>query len=161
MKALVKVFSILVLLLGCFPVFSTHSFAADDTGKMLLKTDRIGQDSTIGNENHKETELEKVAPELFKEQTRAAINTKQLESEKATENLEQKLFVQPSKPNTALKDTKNTLFSSNYTVQYAEASAQDTKKDGGLISDRIIPALIGLVAACCGGIFVMMRKMLE
>jgi len=161
MMALVKIFSILVFFLGCFTVFSTHSFAADDMGKMLLKTDRIGQDSTTGNENHKETELEKVAPDLFNEQTRAAINTKQLESEKATANLEQKLFVQPSEPSTSLKDTKNTLFSNNYTVQYAEVSTQDTKEDGGLISNRIIPALIGLVAACCGGTFVMMRKMLE
>lgn len=164
MKALVKTFSILVVFLGCMTITSIHSLAdksSDDNGKMQLKTDRIGQDSSLENEFHKETELEKMAPDLFKKQTRAAIETKQLEAEKATRKLEQKLFVQPSETNTALRDTKQTLFSSNYTVQDARASNQDTNEERGLMSKKIIPALIGFVAACCGGVFVMMRKMLE
>lgn len=164
MKELVKTFSVIVVFLGFFTALSSHSLAdtaSDDKGEIQLRTDRIGQDPVIGNEFHKETELEKTAPGLFKEQTRAAIQTKQLEAEKATKNLEQKLFVQPSESDTTLRDTKKTLFSSNYTVQNTQSSNQDIIEEGGMMSKRIIPALIALVTACCGGIFVMMRKMLE
>ncbi|WP_160724843.1 type VII secretion protein EssA [Bacillus sp. USDA818B3_A] len=164
MKALVKTFSMLIAFLGWFSIASVHTFAeepSNNSGKMELKTDRIGQDSAIENEFHKETELEKMAPELFEEQTRASIETKQLEAEKAAKNLEKNLFVQPSEQNTALSDTKNSLFSSNYSVQYAQSAGRDANEEGGQISKRMVPALIGFVAVCCGGVYIMMRKMLE
>jgi len=164
MKELVKTFSILVVFLGCISITSIHSLAdttTDDNGEMKLKTDRIGQDSMLETEFHKETELEKIAPDLFKEQTRAAIETKQSEAKKAAKNLEKNLFVKPSEPSTALSDTKNSLFSTHYTVQYAEASNQNANEEGERMSKRMIPALVGFVAACCGGVFVIMRKILE
>jgi len=163
MKKLVKLFSFLTVLIGISPLFSLHPLAEsalDHSGKMRWETDRIGKGAAVRekleNQDYKETELEKMAPDLFKEQTRAAIQTKQIEMEKATKNLEQKLFVKPSESDTSLKEKEKALFSSNYTVQ----SIIKNKHEKSLMNNKMVTVLIGIVVAGCAGIYAMMRKML-
>ncbi|MEH7107141.1 MULTISPECIES: type VII secretion protein EssA [Bacillaceae] len=164
MKELVKTFSTLIVFLGFCLFLSTSAWAestTDDNGKMQLKTDRIGQDAAnrekLDQQFNKETELEKMAPDLFEEQTRAVIQTKQSELNQQTKDMEQKLLVEPSSVNTTLNDTKNALFARNYTVQYTNMSNEE-QNDG---ENKGLPVLIGFVLASCGGIYVMMRRMLE
>ena len=106
--------------------------------------------------------MEKKAPDLFKEQTRATIKSKVLEMEQITGDLEQGLFITPSEPNTALKDTEKVLFSSDYTVQYTAASDQNNNENtqGGFMNSKTLAAFLGFVVVGCGGIYSMMRKML-
>ncbi len=170
MKELVKHFSVLLVLAGALMLFSPHPLAEtslDHSGKIRLQTERIGQDAVerekLESQDHKETELEKTAPDLFKEQTRAAIKTKQVENQKKTEELEQGLFVTPSELNTTLKDTEKILFSSDYTVQYTAVPSEGSNENNqdGLISSKTWMAILGCIVVGCGGLFTMMRKMLE
>lgn len=170
MKELMKLFSILAVLAGSLTLTSLQPLAdttLDHSGKIRLQSDRIGQDAAerekLETQDHNETELEKVAPDLFKEQTRAAITDKQVEMERSTEDLEKELFVRPSKPNLALKETEKVLFSSDYTVQYAAAPTTNTTESNqdGTMSSKTLTAFFGMIVLGCGGIFIMMRKMLE
>jgi len=166
MKKLVKLFSFLTVLMGILPLFSLHPLAdstLDHSGKLRWETDRIGKDAAekekLENQNYKETELEKMAPDLFKERTRAAIQTKQIEMEKATKNVEQKLFVNSSESDTSLKEREKALFSSDYTVRSTEKSNKNKLRES-LMNNKMITVLFGIVVAGCAGIYGMMRKML-
>jgi type VII secretion protein EssA len=169
MKELVKPFSILAVLIGIFTLFSSHPLAEttlDHSGKIRLQTDRIGQDTVerekLETQDYKETELEKTAPDLFKEQTRAVIKTKVLEMEQTTGELEKGLFVTPSEPNTALRDAEKVLFSKDYTVQYTTASnhKNNENKQDSFMNSKTLTAFLGFIVVGCGGIYTMMRKML-
>jgi type VII secretion protein EssA len=170
MKELVKPFSVLAVLIGVFTLCSSQPLAEttlDHSGKIRLQTERIGEDAAerekLENQDYKETELEKKAPYLFKEQTRAAIKTKVLEMEQTTGEVEKGLFVTPSEPNTALKDAEKGLFASGYTVQHTAASDQNNneKNQDGFMNSKTLTAFLGFVVVGCGGIYTMMRKMLE
>ncbi|MEH7307077.1 type VII secretion protein EssA [Neobacillus drentensis] len=169
MKELVKLFSVIVVFTVFLLMYSLHPLAdatLDHSGEIRLQTDRIGQDAVerenLDTQDYQETELEKMAPDLFKEQTQAALKTKQIEMEQSTSDLEQGLFVSPSKPNITLNNVEKVLFSSNYTVQNTTATNQnepDNNQDG-FLNTKIITTFLGMVVIGCGGIFTMMRKML-
>lgn len=166
MKELLKVCSILVFFTVWMSAIGLPSIYAegslDHSGEMRLKTDRIGQDITErekqDTESQKVTELEKQAPGLFKEQTRAVIEDKQKEMDSTLKGLEQNLFVQPKDSNETLEVSKNTLFSSDYKVQNPQSVNQAGQGDS---SSKIATALVGFVVACCGGVYFMMRRLLE
>jgi type VII secretion protein EssA len=103
-----------------------------------------------------------LAPNLFKEQTQAALKTKQIEMEQSTSDLQQGLFVSPSKPDITLKHTEKVLFSSNYTVQYTAVPSENEPEDqqGGILNTKTITTFLGMVVIGCGGIFTIMRKTL-
>lgn len=166
MKGLRRVCSILIF--GTFGLFtiglpSSHAEGnLDHSGEMRLKTDRIGQDMMEREQqdthSQKETELEKQAPGLFKEQTRAAIQDKKKELDITVKSLEENLFVQPRASSETLEISKQALFSNDYKVQNSESINQANQ---GNSSSKMVIALVGIVLACCGGVYIMMRKMLE
>jgi type VII secretion protein EssA len=166
MKGLRKVCSMFVFCtVGIFAIGSPSSYAEgnlDHSGEMRLKTDRIGEDTAEREkqdiESQKETELEKQVPGLFREQTRTAIQNKKIELDSTLKSMEESLFVQPEASSSTLEVSKNTLFSSDYKVQ-SPSSINQTGKDGS--SSKIATALVGFVVACCGGVYFMMRKLLE
>jgi len=169
MKELVKLFSVIAVFIGFLFMFSLQPMAdeaLDHSGKIRLQTDRIGQDA-IERENletrgDQETELEKLAPDLFKEQTLDALRMKQLELEQSTSDLQQALFVAPSKPDITLKNTEKVLFSSNYIVQQTPVPTQNEPENqpGDFLNTKTITTFLGMVVLGCGGIFTMMRKTL-
>jgi len=168
MKELVRLFSVIAVLAGFLLMFSLQPLAdetLDHSGKIRLQTDRIGQDAvdrkTLDTQDYQETELERLAPDLFKEQTQAALKTKQIELEQSTSDLQQGLFVTPSKSYITLKQTESALFSSDYSVQYNTASAQNELDDqhDGFLNTKTITTFLGMVVIGCGGLLTMMRKM--
>jgi type VII secretion protein EssA len=168
MKELVKLCSVIAVFLGFPFMCSLHPLAdetLDHTGEIRLQTDRIGQDAVerenLETKDNQETELEKTAPGLFKEQTQALLKTKQKEIEQSTSDLEQELFASPSKPDITLKNTEKVLFSSNYTVQNTKTLDQnEPDQQGGFLNSKTITTFLGMVVLGCGGIFTMMRKTL-
>lgn len=169
MRVLVKRSSViavsLIVTLSIFPSLTIAEESPEDTGKLKVKMERIGQNDTdrknSGTNDNKETELDKIAPSLFEEQTRAAIQVKQQELQDTTEQLENVLFVTDSKGNTALMETEETLFTSDYDVEMTVAINQNNNKDNEeeSISGNIVAGLSGLVLMGCAGLFLMMRKM--
>jgi len=169
MKELVKLFSVIAVFTGFLLMFSLQPLAddtLDHSGKIRLQTDRIGQDAVerenLATPDNQETELEKLAPDLFKEQTQDALKTKQIELEQSTLDLQQGLFVVPSKPDITLKNAEKVLFSSNYTVQQTPASTPNEAENQPVdfFNTKTITTFLGMIVLGCGGIYTMMRKTL-
>lgn len=139
----------------------------EHSGKLQLKLERIGQngreDEDTEAEADKETELDKRVPDLFKEQTRAAIQTKQKEQEDMIDTLQQSLFTWSSEHDATVKETEEALFANDYTAPIIIAAGGDSEGEnsGGLRDGSIFAVLFSLGIAFCGGIYAMMRKVLE
>lgn len=137
----------------------------DHSGKMNLKMDRIGenQEKKMKPQDSKETELEKIAPDLFKQQNRDAIVSKQREEEKTIETLEQMLFASPSQSSLTAKDMEKGLFTEDYKAQYTDvanaSSSQDNKEKS--INNSLLVPLLTLVLFIFVSIYLVMRKMLR
>lgn len=165
MKELVRVFSAAVFLFGLLALWPFHPLAdtnLDHSGKLQIKVDRIGQDDAARQQqdaqDNKETELEQIAPDLFKEQTQDAIRAKQTQDQAEMNELKQKLLGMSNKPDTALKDMKKVLFTGNYTVQDTVASNENNHAGAETISNKMLSVLGGAALAICGGFYVILRK---
>ena len=115
---------IATLLLGISPIFSLLAFAEtnlDKNGELRVKIERIGEEKAdpeeLESQDVEETELEKIAPGLFKEQTRA-IQSRQKRLDETAEQFEDSLFVSPVEQNKMIKDTEKSLFSNEYVIEY-------------------------------------------
>lgn len=168
LKVLVKRINIAVCSLFVFLTLSVPNVLAennsDQSGKLRLKSERISEDQTKKKEqqDYKETELEKKAPGLFKEQNRAAIQTKQKEHEKLTEEMKQWLFVSKNHENTTVKDITHELFTEEYEIEnLAFANQIDPKqvKEDGMDSKTLV-SLVLFVLVLCSGMYFIMRRML-
>lgn len=171
MKESVKRYSLyFAFLFVIFTLSSIHALAAsslDHSGKMRIKIERISQDDAerkkLESQDQKETELEKVAPDLFKKQTMKTIQKKQAEQKEKEQKMKHILFTVKSKPNDTLKNMQKELFSSRYSAQYNDtALTEDDKESGsGLVSKKTFSVLFGFVFVICGGIYFMMTKMMR
>jgi len=142
------------------PFHTVAEDSSENSGKMQLKIDRIGKDEAQEYENT-ETELEKKFPHLFKEETNTIIQSKQTESEKLVEKLEHSLFTMEGEADKTLKDTKESLFNTDYTAPKVSVNDDVQEEEGNAISKALYIGLTGLAAVLCGGIYVMMRKLID
>lgn len=131
---------------------------AEDSGKMELKIDRIGEDGTQNYQNT-ETEKEKRFPHLFSEETESAIESKQTEAENMMKELEESLFMMDTgAADNLVQDTKNALFNEDYTApQTAASDDQEEESDDGLGTALYI-GFAGLVSVLCVGIYTMFQR---
>lgn len=171
MKAWIKVCSIAAIILGgTLQLFMLHPSAEtslDQSGKLQIKIERIGQDDAerVRSQDQQETELEKIAPDLFKEQTRAAVQTKQKQMEKQVKTLKGELFTGAvaAQDNSEIKNLKKALFAKKYPGQPSVITAQNNNEDKGegLIGKKAVAFLFGFILLLCGGIYGMIQKTLE
>jgi type VII secretion protein EssA len=72
------------------------------------------------------------------------------------------LFITERENDITMKETVKTLFTSDYTVPKASIANYDTNEgDSGIMGNTLFSSLIGMVVLLCGGIFAVMRKMVE
>lgn len=164
MKGLLKHVSIFVLLIVflLIPLQVSAENGSNPSGKLRLQTERIGQNGQSETQVDKQTELEKRAPNLFKEETRNTIEEKQKELKAETDKLEQRLFMTNQVSDTTMKNTKQALFASDYTVPKTVIVSGDLEMNNeGVMNNTLLSSLIGMVVLLCGGIFTFMRKMVE
>ncbi|NRD77645.1 type VII secretion protein EssA [Bacillus sp. BRMEA1] len=158
---------IMLFLLGGGMFMPQHTMADDNldhSGQMQIQVDRIGQDEgeRSAAQDPNETELEKILPDLFTKQTRAVIQSKQKDTKKTMEKLQQSLFEKPIK--TAPEErVKTALFSGErYQDEMAADSQADIKQTNQKgISQTVWAALFGAFLAICGGLFVLVRQKLR
>lgn len=142
-----------------FPLQTFGEGTTNSDGKMRFKTERIGEKE--GVQSNKETELEKIAPDLFKEETIEAIEKKQQELKSEVENLEKILFKTSKITDSSIQDTKKSLFANDYQAPKALAEMDDSEvSEEGISSNVILYGLLGTVILLCGGIFTYMQKVL-
>lgn len=141
-------------LLPAFPVNAEETL--QHTGKLRFKQERIGENDALSGQEasaNMETELEKIAPDLFHESTKEMIETKQMERHEEQIELEKHLFLQPHEENVLLKETEATLFANNYVAPKIASEEQLEGSDTGLANTPILASLIGVTLAICGGIY--------
>ncbi len=144
------------------PFQASAEDTTNPTGKLRLKTERIGKDGKSNTQVDKKTELENSLPHLFKEETQAVIKEKQKEFDQEADDLKQMLFLTAPEHDITMKETMKTLFASDYTVPKASVANYDiNESDGGIMGNTLFSSLIGMVALICGGLFAVMRKMVE
>lgn len=153
----------LLLILTPVSIHAETDSYLEHNGKMDLKTDRVEQTNQEKIEKeqkeNQETELDKYAPGLFKEQTKDAIKEKQKQIEGDTKYLNDSLFVTSNKKDTTVKDKQNRLFAQDYTVSTAvNASQNKNQQETDPISKQMIGILATVVLAICCGIYVVIRK---
>ena len=105
----------ILLLFVALPIRSAADSYLGDDGKIKFKVDRLEEsDQEKNKKEHKETELDKASIELFNKDIEEEIEKKKKEK-KDMEALRFS-FTKP-KENNSVKDTKNSLFSSEYIVR--------------------------------------------
>ncbi|WP_404978313.1 type VII secretion protein EssA [Bacillus thuringiensis] len=106
----------------------------------------------------KETELDKASIELFNQDIEEEIEKKKKKEQKDMEALRDSLFIK-QKENNSVKDTKNSLFSSEYIVRKSadEVASNETMNEEP-ISITIILLFGGGILLICIGIYTVLRK---
>jgi type VII secretion protein EssA len=156
MKSVVNVFSAsAVLLLGLLCLLPLDCLADSNSGhsgKMeSITQDEAERQNQIFKDNPG-TQLEKMAPDLFKDQTVAAIKAKQAEEKKTAE----KLFTAPHQPDSEFRDMEKMLFSKDYKVSNSAVSYKTN--NGGVKNLLVLTASGVLIAAACAGIYIVLKK---
>ncbi|RDW16464.1 type VII secretion protein EssA [Oceanobacillus arenosus] len=157
----VKVLFLLsIILLILVPYQASAEKESSGNGELRMKVDRITQDKD-GRKQQMETELDKVFPALFAEETDMRIEEKEMEQEEALENVHQSLFtMEAANTNVTLSNIKQSLFTNEYTITAAQ-NTQDQEEKSSRLSNAFLITLIGIAIVLCAGIYMMMQKMLD
>ncbi|EJS66544.1 MULTISPECIES: type VII secretion protein EssA [Bacillus] len=148
-----------LLLFVALPIRSAADSYLGDDGKIQFKVDRFeDKDQEKNKREHKETELDKASIELFNKDIEEEIQKKKKKEQKEMESLRDSLFIK-QKENNSVKNTKNSLFSSEYVVRKsADEVASNQTMNEKPISTTIIILLGGSVLLICIGIYTVLRK---
>ena len=149
----------ILLLFVALPIRSAADSYLDDDGKIKFKSGCDLKKATKKNKKeHKETELDKASIELFNKDIEEEIEKKKKKEQKDMEALRDSLFTKP-KENNSVKDTKNSLFSSEYIVRKSadEVASNETMNEEP-ISITIILLFGGGILLICIGIYTVLRK---
>ncbi|MEI3604076.1 type VII secretion protein EssA [Pseudogracilibacillus sp. SE30717A] len=162
MRVCQKQISILLLFsLSIFFFMPTSIFANEEgtgKGKMQIKTDRILKNPDEENEIM-ETELDKSFPDLFKEEVKEKIATKQLKDKEETEEIRSAIFFEEMKASTSLNDIKNELFTENYESSKAFAGEELDKETSNKVSSFVFyGSITAFLMIIGGGIVFLLRK---
>lgn len=157
-----SVFVVCMCFLIAVPIQASAEDKSSPTGKLRIQTERIIQGEKSETQSRKETELEERAPNLFEKETYTIIQSKQKELASEQEKLEQLLFVTPQVQDFTLKDTKESLFASDYIApKTINSNSEIADGNDGMAHNTLLYILLGMVVLICGGVFVSMRKMEE
>lgn len=155
----IVLFCISLLVLVSLPILAV----ADEqkSGNMQIKTDRImkGQNE---NTDFRETELERVFPTLFTDETKETIVEKDLENERMVEDLGQSIFFIDREVTSTVEDVKDDLFSEEYTAVASSGNhVQEEASSGGGLSNTLMVVFAGMGILLFGGLYVAMRSLLD
>ncbi|MGR5908072.1 type VII secretion protein EssA [Bacillus paranthracis] len=126
---------------------------------MQFKVDRFeDKDQEKNKKEHKETELDKASIELFNKDIEEEIQKKKKKEQKR-DGIFKRFSFYKTKENNSVKDTKNSLFSSEYIVRKSadEVASNETMNEEP-ISITVILLFGGGIMLICIGIYTVLRK---
>lgn len=139
----------------CFPYQALASDDKSGEGKMQIKTNRILEE----NEETFETELDKIFPDLFEDEIKSKIITRQIEKRNTKNELMEVIFTEKLEPNTFLNEVKNQIFTESYVAPITYTKEDEEKKSSNSISSVLFYASIAtFIVMMFGGIFLLLRK---
>ncbi|MDE5415221.1 type VII secretion protein EssA [Alkalihalobacterium chitinilyticum] len=159
LKLVNGVFCILIvsLLLPMFAVLAEGQPSTEERGKLNMNLDRI-----IGSKEDQtktKTELEKVFPELFRDETRELIDRKQLKQEEWLQDLHQSIFEMESQADATVALVQETLFTASYTTPTTENRVHEEPSEGA--NNVLLFSFVGFILMVGGVVFTMMRQVVE
>lgn len=161
-KKLVKLIIILITSLKVFG-FMTIPVLADgeNRGGLRINTERIikGQSENI---ELRETELERIFPTLFTDETKEMIEKTEQLNKNNLEELEKSIFSQDLDGNTMVEEVKNALFTEEYSVAVSGSNQdeEDASSDG-IVSTTILTVFSGLGLLLLVGLYTGMRSLYD
>ncbi|WP_405100992.1 type VII secretion protein EssA [Oceanobacillus sp. FSL H7-0719] len=160
-KKLVK-FTVLLYISLLVLVLLPVSAAADEgkSGSLQMKTDRIikGQNE---NTDLRQTELERIFPTLFTDETKDAVAEKDLENEKTMKKLEESIFFMDGDKTSTVQNVKEALFSEEYAAGSAGNQVQEESPSSSGLSKILIVVFAGIGILLFGGLYLAMRSVLD
>ncbi|SDZ50448.1 type VII secretion protein EssA [Evansella caseinilytica] len=143
------------------PVLSEADSGSEDNGKMQMEIDRINKNDRDSEQKTTMTELERSFPDLFSDDIKIKIETRQQALENDIEELQHSLFDNDlsGASAAALEDIQAQLFTEDYTSSGASVNAQEEETKAGF-SRGLLLGLLSFIGVISGGVFVMMRKVL-
>lgn len=152
-----------ILFTLCFlflPAFSIQAEEGDkNAGELEIKVNRITDDSA--NQSNTETELDKTFPDLFEEETTEIIKQTQEQKEQDIEKLRKQLFSGGVNEYSILQETKDLLFTPEYTASEAASGDQPEDDQYSMANQLLVAGLVSLVIAALGGCFALVRKLAD
>ncbi|WP_187119067.1 type VII secretion protein EssA [Bacillus marasmi] len=164
MKLFVKVFStIAFLLFGLLSILPHNSFAEsnfDISGKMEKPSELTKQDEATKQkqelQDNQESELEKGASDLFKQQTEANTKAIQAEDKEDVKTVKENLFPMPNNSDSEFKEIEKVLFSDDYTFQ--QPSHESYNSSFNIKKILLYSAFAGVMMVGCVGVYIMLKK---
>lgn len=161
-KKLVK-FTVLLYISLLVLVLLPVSAAADEgkSGSLQMKTDRIikGQNE---NTDLRQTELERIFPKLFTDETKEAVAEKDLENEKTMKKLEESIFFMDGDKTSTVQNVKEALFSEEYIAAGSAGNqVQEESPSSSSLSKILIVVFAGIGILLFGGLYLAMRSVLD
>ncbi|WP_053218437.1 type VII secretion protein EssA [Virgibacillus senegalensis] len=142
--------------------YAAPAVYADSDGSLKMKVDRIKQEKKE-NQSNKETELDKVFPDLFAEETFTTIKQVEDKNNQSMEALEEELFTMKEEPVAELHATRESLFKENYSLTASTTTVeeeQETEDRNNGLGSTVLMALTGAALFLTGGLYIMMQKTL-
>ncbi|MBO1002408.1 type VII secretion protein EssA [Pseudogracilibacillus auburnensis] len=150
-------FSLFMLIFLPVQVLAKDNEQVTGKGKMQIKTDRILQNK---DENETvETELDKVFPGLFKDETKEKIETHQLDMESTTNNVREIIFEEPLQASVTLEELKANVFQDSYEPPKAYTLEEMDEASNSTVSSIVFYGSITMVVGVIfGGVYMLLRK---
>lgn len=138
--------------------------AAEDSlenrGNIKWDIDRILDDGLEEERYRNESEMEKMFPELFQDETYETIRSIQEKNKQSMEDLESTLFSTEFEKNKMINDTREHLFTSDYVAPKSSKNTE-IEQESGWFNNILIAGLMGVGALALGVMYMMFRHLAD
>lgn len=128
-----------------------------NSGELEIKINRITEDRK--NIENKETELERIFPELFEAETAEKIEQAKEAQKQDMLDLKEELFLGEQKEYSFLEETKDLLFTPEYDVVESYTAVDTDEQHSNWANRLLITGIVVFVCAVLGGCFALVRKL--
>ncbi|ENH96302.1 hypothetical protein J416_11537 [Gracilibacillus halophilus YIM-C55.5] len=147
-------------LLLLMPVQASAEESNEQNGEMNWKVDRIIEKNKQ-QQNDQETELETRFPELFKDETAEKIASVKQKNQASLDQLENGLFSMEMDRDTTIKETKESLFATDYEAPKTASTSNEENSNDSMFSTLLMIGLVGVVCVISGGIYVLYQRLID
>lgn len=150
-----SIICLLILVIGPVSAWADE----DNKGSLKFKVDRIkGQTEQT---DLRQTELERLFPTLFTDETKETIEEVKQENEKELNELKETIFFTNVETNQTVEKVKSALFTEEYTVVASHNNHEEGEDSGTGMSSTMLAVFSGLGLLLFGGLYFAMRAMLD
>ena len=161
-KQIHKITLCIFCLLLVLPANASAEDSPKNKGEIQWDIDRIIQDDPVEERYRTESEMEKIFPELFTDETHKTIQSVEQKNQAKMQEFENSLFLIDVEKDDMIDDTKEALFTSDYVAPKSPSGDHDKPvQESSLFNNLLIAGFIGLGVIVLGGIYMLFRKLAD